>query len=77
MNCTPIPRFTFSSSQSIAVDVLAKLHDTAKERAQALRREAISAFIDDSIAWLKSFVSPARRANTERTPRTKRGVNLA
>jgi hypothetical protein len=67
MNCTSNTRSASTSPRSIETEALATLHDTAKERAQALRREAISAFIDDAIAWSKAFALPARRANSERT----------
>jgi hypothetical protein len=53
------------------------MHESAKQRAQTLRREAISMFIDDAITWAKTLATPARRVSTANAKRTKRSVNLA
>jgi hypothetical protein len=64
MSCTSITCSTFPSSRSISAETLATLHDTARTRAQTLRREAIAALIDDAIAWLKASMTLTRRATS-------------
>ncbi|TAG81711.1 MAG: hypothetical protein EAZ21_05285 [Betaproteobacteria bacterium] len=77
MNRTPITRSAFAHSHSMSTETLAALHDTAKGRAQTLRREAISRLIDGAMARLKSFAIALRSVNKAGVLNTKRSVNLA
>jgi hypothetical protein len=58
---------TTFSSQSLNSEALADIHDSAKQRAQALRREAISSFIDSLIAWAFRRTETSRRAPNARS----------
>ncbi len=60
----------FSNSQLENDETLALIHEGAKLRAHALRREAISGLIDDMIAWLSRKPAASRRAVATQTPCT-------
>jgi hypothetical protein len=50
MNRSSIDTSAFSNTQFVNNERLAAIHESAKQQAQALRREAISGLIDDMIA---------------------------
>ncbi len=55
------------ASQSLNSEALAAIHDSAKQRAQALRREVISSFIDSFIGWTFRRAESSRRAPNSRS----------
>jgi hypothetical protein len=67
MNRTPITSIAFLDSQSGNAEVLAAIHEGAKQRAQALRREAVSVLIDDFLAWLLRKPTAVYRPNASQT----------
>jgi hypothetical protein len=66
MDCTAIYNTSLLPSQPVSAETLAAIHDSAKQRAQALRREAVSGLIDDVIASVFHRGDAARRAATAR-----------
>jgi hypothetical protein len=57
----------FSNAKSLNAESLAVVHEDAKQRAQTLRREAISDLIDSVIAWALRRKDAARSASTARS----------
>jgi hypothetical protein len=55
------------NAQSLNTDALATLHENAKQRAQALRREAVSGLIDGMIAWVVRRGDASRSAASVRS----------
>jgi hypothetical protein len=52
MNTSSIHNAAVWNTKSLNAEALAALHESAKQRAQALRREAVSGLIDGMIAWV-------------------------
>jgi hypothetical protein len=77
MNCSTTCNTASFISHGRNAEQVSAMHESAKQRAQTLRREAISMFIDDAITWAKTLATPARRVSTANAKRTKRSVNLA
>jgi hypothetical protein len=48
-------------------EALANLHESAKRRAQALRREAVSNLIDGALVWVMRRGEASRRAPAARS----------
>lgn len=62
MNAGSIHSPTTFASQPLNSEALAAIHDSAKQRAKTLRREAISDFIDDVISRMFRRAESSRRA---------------
>ncbi len=67
MNDTSTYTPRFMRSQALDADALAAIHELAKQRAQTLRREAVSGLIDDAIAWVFHRDGAVRRATNARS----------
>ncbi|MGL4230501.1 MAG: hypothetical protein ACRDAM_06695 [Casimicrobium sp.] len=64
MNRASIDTSVFSNTQFASNERLAGIHESAKQRAQALRRDAISGLIDDLIAWVVRKPAATHQAST-------------
>jgi hypothetical protein len=67
MNTTSIHNTATFTSQRLTTEMLAAVHENAKQCAQALRREAVSGLIDDMIAWAFRRAGATRRAANARS----------
>jgi hypothetical protein len=67
MNSGSIHNPTTFASQTHNSEMLAAIHDSAKQRAKTLRREAISGFIDDVISRMFRRADTSRRAPNARS----------
>jgi hypothetical protein len=72
MNCTSIHKLSLLHSQPLSAETLAAIHESAKERAHALRREAVSGLIDDIIAWVFHRGNTTRHVANPRSEATCR-----
>jgi hypothetical protein len=57
---------TIFASRDMSYEERTAIYDTAKRRAHALRREAVSRLIDDMIAWMFHRPRVARRTSPTR-----------
>jgi hypothetical protein len=52
MNCSLAHNAALMTTEKCNAETLATFHENAKQRAHALRREAMSGFVDSAFAWL-------------------------